>query len=407
MTATKAKLAKQPTLVVGEPLKIGYAISLSGALGANGKSARVAHQIWEDDVNRNGGLLGRRVQMIAYDDQTNAALVPGIYTRLLDVDKVDVIIGGYGTNTLLPAMPLVMERKRFFVGLMGLGVNSKLNYPSYFVMIPTGPQPNTALTEGFFELAAAQSPKPQTVALLAADAEFARNPVLGGQENAKRYGLRVVAEQTYALSTEDFGPTLRRLEALAPDVLFICSYLDDSIRLVRAITGRRYTPKLIGGSMIGPQSTMVKTALGPLLNGFVNYEYWLPVPKMMFAGAREFIDAYQSRALNEGVDALGFYMAPMAYAQMQVLEQAVTATGTLEDERLAEYTRQATFKTVVGDVKFGQYGEWAQSRVLQVQFQNVKGHGVEQFKDTQAQVVVSPSDWASGKLICPYAPPER
>lgn len=173
-------MGKQST---SAPLKIGYSISLSGPLGANGHSARLAHEIWEEDVNRKGGLLGRRVEMVAHDDQTNASLVPGIYARLLDVDKVDLIIGGYGTNTILPAMPLVMERKRFFVGLMGLGVNGQLGYPNYFAMIPTGPQPNAALTEGFFALAAAQRPKPQTVVLLAADAEFAKNPVLGGREN--------------------------------------------------------------------------------------------------------------------------------------------------------------------------------------------------------------------------------
>ncbi|MBX3220648.1 MAG: amino acid ABC transporter substrate-binding protein [Labilithrix sp.] len=396
-------MAKPSPSPSSAPLKIGYSISLSGPLGANGQSARLAHEIWEEDVNRRGGLLGRRVQMVAIDDQTNASLVPGIYARLLDVDKVDLIIGGYGTNTLLPAMPIVMERRRFFVGLMGLGVNSQLDYPNYFVMIPTGQNPNAALTEGVFELAAAQQPRPQTVALLAADAEFAKNPVLGGQENARRYGLHIVAEELYPLSTEDFAPIIRKLEALAPDVLFICSYLDDSIGVVRAITGRGYAPRLVGGSMIGPQSAVVKTTLGPLLNGFVNYEYWLPVPKMMFDGAREFMTAYQSRALKEGVDALGYYTAPMAYAQMQVVEQAITATGGLEDEKLAEYTRRKTFKTVVGDVAFGRHGEWAESRVLQVQFQNVSGHGVEQFKDPRTQVVVAPSDWASGELIYPYA----
>jgi branched-chain amino acid transport system substrate-binding protein len=402
-----APLGTQSSKASGGPLKIGYSISLSGPLGANGQSARLAHQLWEEDVNRRGGLLGRRIQMVPYDDQTNASLVASLYARLLDVDKVDLIIGGYGTNTLRPAMPIVMDRKRFFVGLMGLGVNSQLDYPSYFAMIPTGPRPNAALTEGFFELAAAQQPKPQTVALLAADAEFARNPVLGGQENARRYGLRIVGEEDYPLSTEDFAPIMRRLAALAPDVLFICSYLDDSIRIVQAITESGYAPKLVGGSMIGPQSAVVKTTLGPLLNGFVNYEYWLPVPKMMFPGSREFMDAYQSRAIEEGVDALGYYMAPLAYAQMQVVEQAITATQGLEDERLAEYTRRATFKTVVGDVAFGSHGEWTESRVLQVQFQGVKGHGVDQFKDARTQVVVAPGAWASGDLIYPYARARR
>jgi branched-chain amino acid transport system substrate-binding protein len=396
-------MATPSSITPGPPLKIGYAISLTGALGANGRSARLAHQIWEEDVNRRGGLLSRPVQMIAHDDQTNAALVPGIYARLLDDDKVDLVVGGYGTNTILPALPLVAERNRFFVGLMGLGVNAHLDYPNYFAMIPTGQNPNAALTEGFFEIAAAQRPRPETVAFLAADAEFARNPVLGGKENARRYGLRIVGEVTYPLSTEDFSSIVRRLKGLAPDVLFVCSYIDDSIRIVRSITAEGYTPKLLGGSMIGPQSALVKTTLGPLLNGFVNYEYWLPVPKMMFLGASELMQTYQSRAVKEGVDPLGHYMAPMAYAQMQVVEQAVTATQGLDDDRLAAYTRRTTFETVVGEVAFGRYGEWAKPRVLQIQFQNVKDHSLEQFRGAHTQVIVAPSDWASGELIYPYS----
>jgi hypothetical protein len=137
------------------------------------------HDIWREDINRRGGLLGLPVEFVCYDDRADASLVPGIYERLMGEDKVDLVIGGYGTNTLLPAMPLIMERKRFFVGLMGLGVNNALAYPNYFAMIPTGPDPNPALTEGFFALAAEQSPRPATVALVSADAEFSRNPILG------------------------------------------------------------------------------------------------------------------------------------------------------------------------------------------------------------------------------------
>src|SRR5688572_8728612 len=156
------------------PVRIGYCLSLTGSLAGNGQSARLAHEIWREDVNRSGGLLGRPVELICYDDGTDASRVEGLYRRLLDDDHVDLIIGGYGTNTLRPAMRLVIDRGRFFVGLMGLGVNRDFAYPGYFAMIPTGPDPNAALTEGFFAAAAAQSPRPTTVALVAADAEFAR-----------------------------------------------------------------------------------------------------------------------------------------------------------------------------------------------------------------------------------------
>ena len=123
-TAALAGLATGPARAQ-EPIKIGFGMALTGPLGANGKSALLAMKIWEEDINAKGGLLGRPVQLINYDDQSNPSTVPGIYTKLLDVDKVDAVIGGYATNMLAPAMPVVMQRKKAFIGLYGLGVNEK------------------------------------------------------------------------------------------------------------------------------------------------------------------------------------------------------------------------------------------------------------------------------------------
>src|SRR5215813_760937 len=125
----------------GNPIKIGYGISQTGGLAPNGKSALLAQRIWEDDVNTKGGLLGRPVKLVYYDDQTNPATVPALYQKLLDVDKVDIVIGGYGTNLLAPAMPVVIQRKKTLIGLFGMAVNTEFNYPNYFSMIPLGPTP--------------------------------------------------------------------------------------------------------------------------------------------------------------------------------------------------------------------------------------------------------------------------
>ncbi|MBR0829821.1 amino acid ABC transporter substrate-binding protein [Bradyrhizobium manausense] len=383
------------------PIRIGYCLSLTGPVADNSRSARLAHDIWREHVNNRGGLLGRPVELVCYDDHADASRVPGLYKRLMDEDKVDLVIGGYGTNTILPAMPLIMERQRFFVGLMGLGVNNALAYPNYFAMIPTGPDPNAALTEGFFELAAAQTPRPLTVALVSADAEFSRNPILGAKANAAKYGLRIVHEATYPLTTKNFKPVIDAVAESNCDLLFLCSYLDDSIGLVRAIHAHPFRPKMVGAGMIGPQNTAVKTTLGPLLNGFVNYEYWQPAPKMMFPGVQQFLNTYQERASAEHVDLLGHYMAPLAYAQLQVVAQAVEATGGFHDAGLAAYARSATFDTVMGAISFGANGEWAEPRVLQVQFQGISGHGIEQFRNGSRQIVVSPSNYASGRLRFP------
>ncbi|WP_192348577.1 amino acid ABC transporter substrate-binding protein [Algoriphagus sp. Y33] len=394
----------QSNKIVYNPIRIGYSLSLSGPVAENTKAVMLAHSIWEEDINSKGGLLGRKVELVCYNDNGDPLQVYDSYKKLLDEDKVDLVIGGYGTNTIAASMPIIMERKRFLVGLMGLGVNLNLKYANYFAMIPTGPKPNSTLTEGFFALAASQRPKPLTVAILSADAEFSKNPVIGAKENAEKYGFQVVYQETYPLSTEDFTSLIDRVQATNADLFFICSYLKDSIGLVRAIHKSDYRPKMVGGAMIGPQSASVKTELGPLLNGFVNYEYWMPVPKMDFPGVADMLAIYQERAIENNVDALGYYMAPLAYAQLQILEQAVKMTASLDDEVLAAYCRANTFETVMGSVRFDEGGEWAEPRVLQVQFQHIDDHEIETFKDSRVQVVVEPPAYASGSLLYPYAP---
>jgi branched-chain amino acid transport system substrate-binding protein len=386
----------------GEPIKIGYSMSLTGGLAANGRSALLAQKIWEEDTNARGGLLGRPVKLIYYDDQTNPATVPGIYTKLLDVDKVDLIIGPYGTNLLLPAMPIAMQRKKVFIGLLGLAVNSTFNYPNYFSMVPSGPDPKTSFTKGFLDLAVRQNPKPQTVAIVAADAEFGLNACEGARKNVKAAGLTVVYDRRYPAETTDLAPVVRAIAETNPDLVIVCSYPPDSVGMVRAVNEVGFKPKMIGGAMVGLQSTAIKARLGPLLNGWTNYDYWLPVPKMEFPGVKDLMTRYQARAAAEGVDPLGYYMAPWSYAQLQVVRQAVEGTKGLDDTKLGDYMRANTFKTVVGDVKFGPQGEWAQSDVLQVQFRNVKTNDLAQFKDISTQVVVWPAEYESGKLMYPY-----
>jgi branched-chain amino acid transport system substrate-binding protein len=200
----------------------------------------------------------------------------------------------------------------------------------------------------------------------------------------------------------DFAPMLRAVQATNPDLVVICSYPIDSVGIVRAANEINFRPKMMGGAMAGLQATAFKTQLGPMLNGIVNYDLWLPVPKMDFPGVADLMEAYQARASAEGVDPLGYYTAPWAYAQFQVLGQAVEGTRSLDDQKLADYIRKITFKTVVGDVTFGAKGEWAQPRVLQVQFQGIKGNGVGQFKDISTQVVVNPPEYKSGDVIYPY-----
>ncbi len=401
--ATLLVAAAMPASAQQEPIKIGFGMALTGGLAANGKSALVAQQIWEADVNAKGGLLGRPVKLVFYDDQSTPSTVPGIYTKLLDVDKVDLVVGGYATAMLAPAMPVVMQHNKVFIGLLGLAVNSEFHYPKYFVMAPTGGMDSKAsITQGFFEIAAQQTPRPETLAIVAADQEFSHNAADGARETAKKAGFKIVYDKTYPPTTTDYTPIVRAIQASNPDMVLVASYPPDSVGIVRAANEIGLKTKLFGGGMVGLQSTSIKMQLGPLLNGIVNYDFWIPVPKMQFDGVTDLIKRYQEKVVGQGIDPLGYYMVPWAYAQLQVLGEAIAATKSLDDNKLADYIGKSTFKTVLGDVKFGSNGEWAEPRVVQVQFHDIKGNDLEQFRSMDTQTVVTPAEYASGQLIYPY-----
>jgi branched-chain amino acid transport system substrate-binding protein len=385
------------------PIKIGFGMALTGGLAGNGQGALLAMQIWKEDVNKAGGLLGRPVELIYYDDQTNPSTVPTIYTKLLDVDKVDIVVSGYGTNLIAPAMPLVMERKLTFMGLFGLANNEKYKYSRYFQIGPNGPKPMLSFSEPFFELAARQNPRPKTVALVGDDAEFPQNALSGAREHIKRLGFQTVYDKTYPPSTVDYTPIARSIKAANPDIVFVASYPPGSTGMILAAQEVGLEPKMFGGGMVGLHFTSLLTKLGPKLNGIVDYGFWVPEPTMKFAGIDAFLAKYQPAAAKAGVDPLGFYLPPFAYAMMQVLGRAIEGTKGLDQAKLADYIHANEFETVVGKIRFGADGEWAQDRTVGIQFQGIKGNDVEQFKHPGRQVVVYPDQYKSGSLIYPYA----
>jgi branched-chain amino acid transport system substrate-binding protein len=329
--------------------------------------------------------------------------VPGIYTKLLDVDHVDLIVSGYSTNMTAPAMPIAMGHNKLFVSLFCLAVNTEFHYPRYFSMLPTGPDPKHAFSRGFFDLAVAQSPQPQTVAIVAADAEFARNASDGARDNAKAVGLRIVYDGRYPPTTTDYTPVVRAVRATNPDVIYVASYPPDTVGILRAASEIGLKTQMFGGGMVGLSTAALKTQLGPLLNGIVISENWVPAPTMQFPGVPDFLQRYQARAQSEGVDPLGYFLPPWAYARMQLLAQAIEGTNSIDDGKLADYFAGHTFKTIIGDVAFGKDGEWAAPRIVWTQFQNIKGNDLAQFKDPATEVVVLPAEFRSGALIYPYA----
>jgi len=392
-----------------DPIRIGFSIELTGPLAAVGKTGLLAFQIWAEDVNKKGGLLGRKVELVYYDDQGNPSNVPGIYTKLMDVDKVDLVISGYGTNIAAPAMPVVIQHNATFISLFALDINEEFKYPKYFSMLPVGPDPRPAITAGFFDIVKANKDKLglKTIAIATGDGEATRNGTDGARVNIKKAGLDIVYDKTYPLTTTDFSPIIRAIQSTNADVVLISSYPNDSVGVIRSVNELGLKTKVFGGNLTGPQSTSIKTSLGPSLNGIITFDWWLPAPAMRFPGVMEFLKTYQARAGQEGVDPLGYYLGPWAYARMQVLGEAIENTKGLDQEKIAEYIRSHSFKTVVGDVAFGEKGEWKEARILTVQFQNIKGTSVDDFRDGKGEVVVGPDQYKAGDVILPYSSNNR
>jgi branched-chain amino acid transport system substrate-binding protein len=386
-----------------DPMKVGVSLSLSGGVASNGKQILMALELWRDDVNAKGGLLGRPVELVYYDDQSNPSNVPALYTKLITVDKVDLLLGPYATNMVAPAMPVIMQNNKTTISFLAVGINRHFSYPRYFSMVPVGPKGPGAFSDGFFELAAAQSPKPQTVAIVSADAEFAKTAADAARDNAKAAGFTVVYERSYPPATTDFLPVVRAVQATNPDIVYVAAYPPDTVGIIRAANEINLVPKMFGGAMIGMLVTPIKVQLGPLANGLVIGESFVRAPPFEFPGVADLFKRYQAKAGGQGVDPLGHGFVPFGYAAGQVLAKAVEETKSTDHDKLAAYIRSNAFKTVVGDLAFGKDGEWAKSRQLFTQFQNVAPNDLEQFRAGTKQVILWPAEYKTGNMIYPYA----
>jgi branched-chain amino acid transport system substrate-binding protein len=386
----------------GNPIRIGMSLALTGAGAAPSKVINTALEIWRDDVNGKGGLLGRPVELVIYDDQSAPANVPNIYTKLITVDKVDLLLGPYGTNFVAPAMPTIIQNNKMTISFTAIGINDKFHYPKYFSMVSTGPEGVNAFSIGFFDLAAAQTPKPQTVAILAADAEFAQSAAHGAREEIKKHGLKVVYDKSYPPSTTDFAPVVRAMQATNPDIVYVGAYPPDNVGIIRAADEIGLSPKMMGGAMIGMLVTPIKVQLGPVANGLIVGENVAAASVKQIAGGTDFLARYGERAVAARIDPLGFAWGPFAYSAGQALAQAVTETKSLDHDKLAEYMHEANFKTVSGDFSFGKDGEWSKSRMVWTQVQNAQPNNLDQFRDGKAQPIVWPPEARTGTLIYPY-----
>jgi branched-chain amino acid transport system substrate-binding protein len=391
---TSNALAEQP------PIKIGMSMPQTGGLAGGGKASLLGIEIWRDDVNARGGLLGRKVELIVYDDKSSASETPAIYSKLLDVDKVDLLFAPYATVPTAPIMPLVKQRGMLLIGNFSFQVNSKVGHDMWFNNAPWGPA--DAWASAFLDIG--QKAGGKTVALLTADQEFAQNLAKTAREVAAKRNMPIVFDQTYPPNTVEFSGIIRALKATKPDIVYVASYPPDSAGILRAVNeiGIGDSVKLFGGGMVGLQFGPVMENMGSLLNGIVNFNTWLPEPAMYFDGTKAFFDTYSKRAVEAKVDPLGFYLAPFGYASGQLIEAAIKATGSLDQKALAKYLREHEIPTIVGPIAFSPDGERKETATLQAQFRGIVDKNMDQFKKPGKQVILFPEKLKSGELVTPF-----
>jgi branched-chain amino acid transport system substrate-binding protein len=284
------------------------------------------------------------------------------------------------------------------MGNFSFQVNHKVEHDRWFNNSPWNDA--SSWSDGFFK--AGQKAGAKSVAILAADQEFAQNLANGARTLAQKAGIKSVYDQNYPPTTTDFSSLVRSIRAARPEIVFFMSYPNDSVALVRAVNeiGVGSQVQLLGGGMVGLQFTPNMVNLGSLLNGITNYNSY--VPGMKYPGVEDFLRRYAQKASEAKVDPLGFYLPPFNYAIGQILEQAVAATKTLDQKKLAAWLHSNEVKTIVGPIRWDKHGEWANPRVVQAQFRGVVDKDMEQWRKPGKQVVIYPDEYKTGDVITPF-----
>jgi len=372
-----------------DSIKIAVTLPITGTYTVYSEPALRAINAWADQINATGGLLHRHVEFLVYDNAASPATAATIYRRLIESQKPDFTIAGFGAAVVAPG---ISAFKRSGGVLMGLAAGKVTTEPSprYFNVSPTAPPSVESLTDGFFDVAVQQKPAPSSVAILAARAELSEKTAEGARQNVKKYGLKVVFDAQYSPTTSDFTAMVRQAQQSYPDLVVICSYPLDSEAIVKAVSEAEFKPMMIGGAMLGLQAATIKERLGSLLNGFTNFETAIPSRRQMFGTYSKLIDKLGS--------AFETQYAGWAFASLEVIEQAVRATETLNPENVSAYIHSHLFHTVVGDVRFAGDGDLLQDRIFLVQYRGVSPGAPVQ----ETQTVLSPAAYKTGNLIYPF-----
>ena len=353
------------------PIRIGSTLALTGPLAATSLVHKVVGEIYVDQLNQRGGLLGRKVEWIVKDDQSKPDLARTLYEQLITTDKVDLLMGPYATGAILSAMGVAQRYNKVLVHHT-FGIPSMAKYDMQFPAWSLGPEPATTVPNTVFDALAASPKPPKTIAVVTSKFPSVHFMSLGAREVAKKRGLTEVLFLEWDFGNLDYGPIAARIKDAKPDFIWVGAIGLEGNQLLDALHKIDYTPQEHFYMYPAP-APMSKS---PLANNALSMTVFEEHPPFSNApGAAEFIKLYHERAAKAGIpDTSVEVQAAASYTAWQILEAGVRGAGSLDDKAIAAYLKKNGASTIQGKLRFDGANNYGDDLMRVKQVQN--GHWV-------------------------------
>ena len=358
------------------PIKIGASMSVTGTYAKPGSYQKEGYDVCIDELNAKGGLLGRKVELVIYDDQSQPATAVKLYEKLITEDKVDAVMGPYSSAVSEAVANVTEKYKKVMVAPLAATTSIFKKGRKYIFMVIT---PAENYLDGLIDMAAKRGLK--TVAIINEDTLFPKASAAGTAEAAKKRGMQVVLQEAYPKGNTDFSALLVKIKAANPDVIAAGTYFDDAVAITRQMKELNVNPKMFGLTVGGdlPEFHDLLKQNAEYVYGSTQWDETLPYP-----GQKEFLAAYTKKFKHEPS-----YHAAAGYAGCLIYGEAVKRAGTLDADKVREQLLKMEMKTAFGDYKVDADGFQVAHKMVMLQWQDGK------------RVVVWPDDLAGGKARYP------
>ena len=359
------------------PIKIGASMSVTGTYAKPGTYQKQGYDVCIDELNAKGGILGRKVELVIYDDQSNPATAVRLYEKLITEDKVDAVMGPYSSAVSEAVANVTEKYKKVMVAPLAATTSIFKKGRKYIFMVIT---PAENYLDGLIDMAAKRGLK--TVAIINEDTLFPKASAAGTAEAAKKKGMQVVLQEAYPKGNTDFSALLVKIKAVNPDVIAAGTYFDDAVAITRQMKELNVNPKMFGLTVGGdlPEFYDLLKQNAEYIYGSTQWDESLPYP-----GQKEFLAAYKAKFKGQEPS----YHTAAGYAGCLIYAEAVKKAGTLDADKVRDQLLKMEIKTAFGEYKVEPDGFQIAHKMVMLQWQDGK------------RIVVWPDDLSNGKMRYP------